>query len=179
MFQILHRQHTPDLNTMLADLGNPNVRQLGRALGVSPSTAARWIKAGHAPRPVMLALFWLTRWGVSQINCQAHNDALLQSQLAACYRSQLEEAGARLKAAQDKLDHLSRIGDFGAANDPMPNVRRHVPALPVIAVPGEQPAPKAAPRKKTASQKRAELAAQRLEKRAEGPARPFDFLRAG
>lgn len=179
MLLALHRQHTPDLPTMLADLGNPNVRQLGRALGVSPTTAARWIKAGHAPRPAMLALFWLTRWGVSQIHCQAHNDALQQAQIAANYLSQLKEAGAQLMVAQAKLDHLGRIGDFGAANDPMPNVRRHVPALPVIAVPGEpQPAPKAT-RKKTASQKRAGLAAQRLAKRAEAPPRPFDFLRAG
>lgn len=178
MLQTLHRQHTPDLHTMLADLGSPNVRQLGKALGVSPSTAARWIKTGEAPRPAMLALFWLTRWGVSQINCQAQNDAIHQAQLAACYRGQLEEACARLMEAQAKLEHLSRIGHFGAANDPMHHARALVPVLPMITVPGEPQQPPKAQRKKTASQKRAELAAQRLAQRAEGPPRPFDFLRA-
>lgn len=173
---MLHRipRHIPQLSMMLADLGSPSAVQIAKALGVDKGTAYRWIRNDKAPYPVLLALFWLTRWGVSQVHCEAHNDALRQAQLAACYRAQLEDALA-------KLDHLGRIGDFGAANDPTPEVLRRAAVLPLLAKLGEPqaaPVEPKKPRKKTASQQRAELAKQRLAKRAADEPKPFDFLRA-
>lgn len=165
-------KHVPSLELMLNDLSNPSPEALAKAMGVARTTVYRWLRKGEAPRPVMLALFWITRWGVSDVHCAAHNDAVHQAQLAAMYRSRVEELEA-------KLEHMERIGDFGAANDPMAIARRRAPALPVIAVPGEAPPASNANRKKTAAQKRAELVEQRLAKRAEGPPKPFDFLRTG
>ena len=48
---------------MLADL--PATRhQVAQLLGISTVTLNKYIKADQAPRPIMLALFWETRWGV-------------------------------------------------------------------------------------------------------------------
>lgn len=123
-------KHVPSLELMLNDLSNPSPEALAKALGVTRSTVYRWLKQGEAPRPVMLALFWITRWGVSDIHCAAHNDAVNQAQLAAMYRS-------RVEVLEAKLERMGRIGDFGAANDPAQEVLRHPPKLPVVAVPGE------------------------------------------
>lgn len=174
----------PSLEMMLADIGNPRPDQLAKALGVSVKTIYRWKQEEEAPRVAMLALFFVTQWGRGQVHCDAHNDALQQAQIAACYRSQLKEMQAQLKETQAQLVHLGRIGDFGAANDPSPEVMYRIPALPMLAILGDPvpAAPAAKPkrsRKKTASQKRAALASRRLTKRAEGEAEPFDFLRVG
>ena len=56
----------PPFQTMLDDIGNPTAHALARALDVTPTTVKRWRRAGTAPRPVLLAIFWLTRWGRSR-----------------------------------------------------------------------------------------------------------------
>lgn len=133
--------YVPPLSTLLADIGSPSPAQLAKALHVSRRTVARWIAADDAPHAVLLSVFWLTRWGVSMVHCQAHNDALLQAAIADNAAHQLKELEARRAAEvaelSAKLERMGRLGDFGAANDPLPQVRRTVPALPVIAVPGE------------------------------------------
>lgn len=85
----------PTLSMMLHDLGSPTDAHLAAFLGVQARTVARWRTQGHAPRPVALALFWLTRWGRSQIDCQAVNDARLAYALAASETAR----AARLAAA--------------------------------------------------------------------------------
>ena len=74
-----------------------------------------------APRPVMLALFWITRWGHHAVHCDAHNDAVTQAQIA----RNREDENRRLKA---QLDLVGRIADFGSANDPAPDVATLNPA---------------------------------------------------
>jgi hypothetical protein len=101
----------PPLPLILADLGDPTPAALARALGVSASTARRWIATGAAPLAPMLAMFWLTRWGRSQVECHAENAARLFGQVA---RSQAEQI-AELRA---ELARLLRLADFGAANAP-------------------------------------------------------------
>lgn len=104
----------PPLSLMLADLGNPAPAELARTLGVSLASARRWVREDQAPRVAMLALFWLTRWGRSQVDCHAVNDARMLAQLA---RSQADQ----LAAAQAEVARLLSIGDFGSANAPTIN----------------------------------------------------------
>lgn len=101
----------PHLSLMLDDLGNPSAAAIARTLGVSETLTRRWIRSGDAPRAAQLALFWLTRWGRSEVDAKAVNDARLSHQTCEALRREvtlLREENAR----------LLRLGDFGAANDP-------------------------------------------------------------
>ena len=64
-------KYLPPLSLMLDDLGNPRPEAIAKTMGGTRSTVYRWLREDNAPRPVLLALFWLTNWGVSQINCAA------------------------------------------------------------------------------------------------------------
>lgn len=66
-------KHTPPLGVMLADLGNPHPRDIARSLGVGQSTVRRWISDDDAPRTVLLALFWVTRWGAQWLDADLFN----------------------------------------------------------------------------------------------------------
>lgn len=79
------------------DLGDPPARQIAKALGVGVSTVHRWNATGSAPRMACLALFWLTRWGRSEVHSRAANDAALMSQLASSLER--ENAELRMRAA--------------------------------------------------------------------------------
>ena len=76
------------------------------------STVYRYNRTGNAPRSVCLALFWVTRWGRSQVHAQAVADC----QIAVTYANALERETTRL---QTELAHVLAIGEFGSANDPM------------------------------------------------------------
>ena len=117
----------PGLNTMLDDIGRPHPTKVAKALGVSVRSVHRWIKLDRAPRPVELALYWLTSNGHHAVHCEAHNDAVMHAAMARCLREQI----VRLEA---QLEHLGRIGDFGAANDPADSVAspRPAPAEPQL-----------------------------------------------
>jgi predicted DNA-binding transcriptional regulator AlpA len=113
----------PPLPMMLDDIGNPKPRDLARALGVSERTMQRWVAKDNAPVPVQLAIFWLTRWGQSAVNAEAQNISALNASMVRCLRHEIVE----LKAT---LGRLGRIADFGAANDPAPNVPTPQPGTP-------------------------------------------------
>lgn len=122
---------TPALSMMLADIGSPSAEGLAGAFGVTPRTAQSWISADHAPLPVLLSLFWLTKWGTSEIDARAHNDAVMAGMEANRLRKEIEEIQALLAA-------VGRIADFGSANDPVPGIHTtaatqsySVPHLPV------------------------------------------------
>lgn len=123
-------RHTPALEVMLGDLGDPTDGEVARALGVDRSTVSGWRRRGRAPRPSLLALYYLTRWGQSDVHCQAHNDAQLAAMTADMLRRQLD-------AALAQLAQLGQIGDFGSANDPLPGVSAAAPVEPLVSVPGE------------------------------------------
>jgi len=83
LFSIMQMPRTvPPWNSLIADLGHPKPELIARALGVGRSTVYRWNSAGAAPRVAALAMFWLTRWGRSEIDAKATNDALMAVQLA-------------------------------------------------------------------------------------------------
>lgn len=105
-------RHTPALPDLLADLGHPSTPTVARALGVTPRTVHRWTAAGHAPRPVELALYWVTPYGWDHIECEA--------------RRRLDDwrglADARLRETESLRRELARVlavGDFGSANQPL------------------------------------------------------------
>lgn len=168
-------KHTLPLEAILEDLERPAPSALAKALGVCPRTVSRWIASGQAPRPVLLALFYATRWGRADVHHQAEKDARAQAALAFHLQCELDKANALLA----KLGH---IGDFGSANDP---ARQVASRPPVPSVPGDgdaQPMRTTSGQVQqptTTSQRRAAQAAKRLAKRASGPPRPFDFLRFG
>ena len=170
-------KHTPPLDTLLGDIG-AKPQQVAKALGVHPKTVARWIEQGDAPLPVRLALFWITRWGWSQLDAELLNQSRMHAGMVDCLKRRIADLEAQIEL-------LGRIGDFGAANDPAPDVRRRAPVLPLTIAEGEPQEVTASasqsqrPRKKTPSQRRAELAAKRVAKRAIGAPKPFDFLRTG
>lgn len=114
-FQLNSIDHAPGMlpywPQLLDDLCNPPPDQVAKVLGLSVRTVRRYNATGCAPRVVCLAVFWLTRWGRNTIHTQAHNDAVL----AVGYVRSLCE---QIEALRGDIEHLERIGHFGAANEP-------------------------------------------------------------
>lgn len=123
-------KRTPPLEAMLTDIGKPSTQEIAKALGVHHSTVERWRRVGRAPKAAMLALFYATSWGRSNVNCQAENQAKFYFGYAAALRAELE-------AAQAQLARLGHIGEFGSANDPARGVLT-APATPPAAGPTDQ-----------------------------------------
>lgn len=111
----------PALSLMLDDIGGPAPAALALALGAPVATVRRWITADIAPRPVMLALWSLTRWGMSKEACDAFNEAQVQRGLAQGWQREAE-------AMRAELARVLAAGDFGCANDPSLAGRPAVPA---------------------------------------------------
>lgn len=100
----------PPLSALLDDLGQPRPHALARALGVSARTVQRWIARDDAPRPALLALFWLSRWGRSVVECAAVNEAAaLRGMLDALKRS----GGVAPLLAHPFLDRRESANDEG------------------------------------------------------------------
>lgn len=70
--------YTPSLSDMLADIGSPAPAAVAAALGVSPRTVRRWLATGQAPRAAALAVFSITRWGLSLVESEAQRRAQLK-----------------------------------------------------------------------------------------------------
>ena len=99
---------------MLADLP-ATLHQVARHLGISTVTLNRYIKADQAPRPIMLALFWETRWGRSAADTEAANwGALYYRQ---CMGLERENATLRRQLLVFEVE-LAHSGT-GAANGPI------------------------------------------------------------
>lgn len=118
---------TPPLSIMLQDIGLPNDAALAKAMGVTVRTAQKWIHQDKAPQAVMLAIYWLTRWGVSTIDTNAHNDAVMSYGLAKSRERQVADL-------QGQIKRVERLADFGSANDPLPTIMAKPPVsrLPTL-----------------------------------------------
>jgi hypothetical protein len=101
----------PPFSLMLDDIGAPAPRELGRALDVPERQAAAWQRTDSAPRAVMLALYWLTRWGRSHLDAGMVNECRhLAGLVDALTRERATDAA--------RLARLDRLADWGSANAP-------------------------------------------------------------
>lgn len=103
--------HTPTLGLMLDDLGRPHPKKIAKVLGVHERTVRSWIKADCAPRPVLLSLFWLTRWGFSHVDAELHNTAMVHMGHAKALESEV-------KALKHELARVLSLATFDTANAP-------------------------------------------------------------
>lgn len=98
-----------DLITLAADRTG-SLKELAEEMGKHQNRLSEW-KRGAA-KPVLFSLWWLTRWGMSALEAEQFNRAQLSHQLAQAYSRELEQL-------KQQIEHLQRIGTFGAANDPL------------------------------------------------------------
>lgn len=105
----------PTLADMMEDL-SATPAEISRVLGVSLSTVYRWLAVGNTPRPHLLALYWVTRWGLSELDAELHNRANLYETLSQSLTQQVRQM-------ERDLSKLGKIGDYGSANDPHTGVR--------------------------------------------------------
>lgn len=111
-FTMLNRlpRYTPALPVILAEIGNPSLDLVARKFGVTVTTVKRWMKHG-APQPVLFSLWWLTRWGMHDLNAEHFNRAQLSHVMCMAMQRRVTEL-------QATIGRLERLGDFGAANSP-------------------------------------------------------------
>lgn len=111
MFRAPTAAGLPPFSFLLHDLpASPH--QGARHLGLTTRTTKHWLKAEQAPRPVMLALFWESRWGRSAADTEAANYGAVYYRLA--MGLQLENEVLRLQIQQ-----LQDLETMGAANGPV------------------------------------------------------------
>lgn len=104
----------PTLAEMVSDL-DAKPPELARYWGVSHSTVYRWLSVGNAPRPALMALYWRTRWGLSELDADMHNRAEVYKQLAQALERELWRQ-------REDFGKLAQIGHYGSANDPLPHL---------------------------------------------------------
>jgi len=102
----------PIWQTILEDLGHPHPQAVARFLGIGVRTVYRYNRDGQAPRTVCLALFWLTRWGHSEVHTQAVNACQIAVGLAQGLETEVRQL-------RDELARVLALSDTGAANEPL------------------------------------------------------------
>lgn len=117
----------PHLQTIIDDLGQP-LKRLAHFLDVSPTTMARYIKAGQAPRAVMLALYWETRWGQGAAYCDLHQWGSLHAQTANALKRENELLRAQIQKLHCMLDQEQR----DCANSPLLGQLEKPPSSPTF-----------------------------------------------
>lgn len=103
----------PSFTTMLQDLPATPL-QVARHLDITPRTMQRYQATTEAPRAIMLALFWETRWGRSAADVEAANWGALHYRAAMIERRQNVALRAHVAKLEAELD-----GRTGAANLPL------------------------------------------------------------
>lgn len=88
--------------------------QVARHIGVSLRTLQRYEAEQQAPRPVMLSLYWESRWGRSAADADAHNAAMAHRGHARA----LERENAALRRRIVALEAELMQAGTGAANLP-------------------------------------------------------------
>lgn len=114
MFRAPYPAHLPHFSYVLDNVPG-SIEQKARLLDIAPSTLRKYRKQGQAPRPIHLALFWESVWGISTIEVTAANQA-------ATYFSSYQAAkreNARLVKQMLTLEQEISAQKNGAANGPI------------------------------------------------------------
>ena len=99
-------RNIPALKFLLSELAI-TPKQAAKVLHVTERTIHNWLKFHNEPRSARIALFWLTRWGFSILDCEITNQIQIYAGLAraqADYIKRLENLStfsANKKAAND------------------------------------------------------------------------------
>lgn len=104
----------PSISTMLDDIPATH-DQVARHLGIKPSTLKTYRRTGNAPKAVLLALFWETRWGRSAADTEAANYGAMYYREAMATRRELD----RMASIVLKLEQELAAAGTGAANSPV------------------------------------------------------------
>ncbi|WCM95711.1 helix-turn-helix domain-containing protein [Acidovorax sp. GBBC 1281] len=100
----------PALSQLLPVLGDPTPAEVAAYLDVSERTVYHWRAQDRAPRAALLALFWESSYGLSALDAELFNTAMVFKRLS-------ESQGLEMANLQARITRLERIGDFGCAND--------------------------------------------------------------
>lgn len=111
LYWSLTQTDLPGFPEVLEELFNPPAADLARYLGVHRRTVQRWIRCGHAPRAVVMALHRVSRPGLHQMH-----SAILRD-LRATYDLNLSQ-GREIERLQRELARVLAAADFGSANAP-------------------------------------------------------------
>ena len=118
MFRAPKGAGLPHITTMLEDM-HGTTAQIAKHLGIRESTLKTYRRTGNAPRSVMLALFWETRWGQSLAHCEAHNAAMFATQEAIGLRAHVGRLAGIIWRLENEREKLQPI----AANSPVYKIR--------------------------------------------------------
>lgn len=113
----------PPVSLLLDDLPTQDARRVARHLGLSEATIRKYRRDDDAPRLVLLALFFETRWGRSIMDTELEHRHQLHLQLISSQRRRITELEAT-------VGRLLDVGDFGAANAPIFDCERTPQAGP-------------------------------------------------
>lgn len=88
----------PEFDDLVVDIGRPHPSSIAKSLGVTERTVYRWLSDPQsAPRPAIISLFWLSRWGLSRLDAELFN----RSQVYWGHAQALKKENAALRAAFD------------------------------------------------------------------------------
>lgn len=113
MFRSPTAANLPPFSILFNDLP-ASVSQISRHLGLTPATVRRYLQRDQAPRAVMLALFWESRWGRSAADSEAANFGQAHYALAQSLQQQNAELLRQLVQLEEALSR-----NDGAANGPI------------------------------------------------------------
>lgn len=121
IYKIPGSRDLPTLAAMLDDLGRPHPATIAQALDVDIKTVRRWQKAGTAPRTVLLSLYWITKWGLSQLDADLFNAAQAYRQWCESQEREIFRLSSSLATAETALA-VTRGGALLAHGLPFNNV---------------------------------------------------------
>jgi len=101
----------PSYPHLLDVLGRPSPREVARYTGVTPRTVERWNAAEVAPKSAMVAMFWLSCYGRSQLECDLVNELRVSQFLTNSLRDDLQQMRVRVA-------WLEKNGRFDSSNQP-------------------------------------------------------------
>jgi hypothetical protein len=104
-------RNLPSFEFLMADLAT-SPEALAKHLGVDRRTVFRWVAQGEAPRPVMLSLFWESRWGRSLSDSTAYNEAQV-------HRNHAKSLARQVTSLMSIIEDLQKVLPEETANHPL------------------------------------------------------------